>query len=314
MQIESQIDGSNRVKFLLRTGRILVFLSLAVMLAIILFTLVLVPPLLKPDQSEISYVDGCQQLIGHELRLLVENFQIFNQQLQEIPKDEIAPEPLLLLFHGEQPESLDSIFSQIAEIARVVAEAPTGYESVSETKERPSGFPVLAIVFLSFANSILCLAILAVLWLIGKQIPIFREETDFRSETKPEKEEERAPSPPTSKISDPLAIFIGKDAAENILGAMYQAVYAYENQLADVKVGYIVNIASQFLDRFQSQYDLQPIGQPGEGLLEYDPQRHVCWEFAQKGEPVWVVQPGWIHGSKVYAKALVSTKKRPIIS
>jgi hypothetical protein len=307
MQKNPQTDGLNRVESLLKIGRILIFLSLATMLVTTLVAALLVLSSLKSNRSETASIVGCQQLIGDDLNLLTENAQTFNQQLQEIPRGEVAPEALSSLLYGEQPESLEAIFQQITEINRTVAEAPSQLKSQGKL----SAFPILVIGFLSTTNLILCSALLVVLRFVSKQISMHRKKEKVGYQAP--REEGSSPVSP-SEMPGPLTVFVGKDPAENILGAMYQVVYAHENQLADIEAGYIANIAGQFLDRFQNRYDLQPIGQPGQGPLEYDPQRHICWEFARRGDLVWIVQPGWIHRSKIYAKALVSKEKHPIVS
>jgi hypothetical protein len=406
----------NKSKTLLRTGRILVLVSSGLSLIITVLAIILIFSFLRSGQSVTIYNPDSQQQVEEEFNLLTDRIQVFKQQLQEIPRDEIAPEPLLPLLNGEQEESLRSIFGQIEEIEQLSSEvfleeedvsdpnfdqrrieekfnvlmerirvfeqqlqdipqdevAPESlipllygeqYESldsifnqiegieqmilgilfeegdISESGKRPSLFPVLAISFLAITNLIICLALLVVLMMIGKKASSLIEmdsKVKIGSRTEQDKKvtdsaispspvpqvrslertlaKEKRVSSTTDSRPDPLAVFIGKDSAENILGSMYQAVYAYENRLTDIEVGYVINILGQFLDRFQNRYGLRPIGEPGEGPVGYNPQRHVCWEFARKGDPVWIIQPGWMQGTDVYAKALVSKEKRPILS
>jgi len=314
MKMKSQVDNFNRVKRFLKTGGILTVVVLVVLLTVMFFAVRQVPLLLKLGQLESGYTN--QQLIAHELHLLVSNIEGFERQLQRVSKDEIAPEELHSLLYGKQPASLDYIFEKIVEIEQMATGNKTSDENSLATLKVSLILSVLAIMFLSFMGVTLCLSLLIVFLLVGKQTSHL---LDFQKTIPELKQGSRIEGssfyrPSSSGVSDPLVVFIGKDAAENILGAMYQAVYAYEHQMADVRIEYLVNITSRFLDLFQSRYDLHPIGKPGEGPIEYDPQQHVCWEFAHEGEPVWVVQPGWSHKSEVYAKALVSKKKRPIIS
>jgi len=310
--MESKTDDFRGVRRLRTMGCLLTSAMLVMTLAMLLSSASLVFRFRKINQSRSQVARG-SQLISNRIEALMKTIDAFEGRLEDILEQGTTPEGLGILLYGDQPGSLTKVFDQV----RGLEEAEDEIQSASSALVEMNLSLALPIMmgFLAMALFVFCCIMLLTLNSVSKKINRLVEKREYAELVQLERPARTVEPPrPSTELPNPLSVFVGRDAAENVLGTIYQVVYAYEHDLAHPKAGYMVALSRRLLDLFQSQYDLQPIGRPGEGPIRYDSRRHVCWEFADEGDPVWVTKPGWEHNAEVYAKALVSKKKRPIIS
>jgi len=118
----------------------------------------------------------------------------------------------------------------------------------------------------------------------------------------------REPAPPKREI-DLVQLLIGEKHNQDVLGETYEIIYKFSRNLLDEKKysSYFVQTQEELLRRILRNYELNPIGNPGEGPIVFDPKRHKANKLIRTNEKVFIISIGWEREGKVILPAMVDT-------